>query len=196
MSSFSFASIQARKTLLVTTRQPPVHWDSTEHPPPNYRSTMSTMSLGRFSFVQALPARRSLCSGLKALISMERGKQSGKAGRTRHDSFLRTIDASTSFPYHPTSPFRSCIRILSSRCPTLSSSSYENTSNMGLVRGGIRGSLHWRELVPEKVTTSSKEVVSIHLQAVEKNDDSYIGHLVHFDGSWWMGLALGFKFEC
>jgi len=123
MFSFSFASTQVRKTLLVTTRQPPVHWDSTEHPPPNYRSTMSTMSLGRFSFVQTLPARRSLCSGLKALISMERGKQSGKAGRTRHDSFLRTIDASTSFPYHPTSPFRSCIRILSSRCPTLSSSS-------------------------------------------------------------------------
>jgi len=66
---------------------------------------------------------------------------------------------------------------------------------MGLVRGGIRGSLHRRELVPEQVPTSSKEVVSIHSQAVGKNDDSCIGHLVHFEGSWWMGLALGVKFE-
>jgi len=65
---------------------------------------------------------------------------------------------------------------------------------MGLVRGGIRGSLHWRELVPEQVTTSSKDAVS-HSQAARKNDDSYIGHLVDFKGSWWMGLALGVKFE-
>jgi len=73
---------------------------------------------------------------------------------------------------------------------------HSNPSDMGLVQiGGIQGSLHWRELVTEQVSKSSKEVVSIHSQAARKNDDPYIGHLVHFEGSWRMGLALGVKFE-
>ena len=95
-------------------------------------------------------------------------KEGGKAERQDVPDTavsLRTIPG-TSFLHHPTPPFRSYIRLLSSCCLRLSSSSYENTSNMGLVRGGIRGSLHRRELVPEQVPKSSKEVVSIHSQAV------------------------------
>jgi len=122
---------------------------------------------------------------------MERGKQSGKAGRTRHDSFFENYRRQHQFPYHPASPIHSYIRLLSSCCPTLSSSSTPTHLIWDLSKEAEYKKAFAGELVPEQVPTSSKEVVSIHLQAVGKNDDSYIGHLVDFNGSWWMGLALG-----